>query len=281
MPLAAIRPRDIAAFVSDSLERLSPSSVNLDITVAQEVFAAARREELVDSDPTEHVERPKILRRRWRILEPVEVRRVLNAFTDERARTVFLTLALTGVRRVEIVNLRWRDVDLVDCVLRVRVSKTEQGERSVALVPALSEALWQQQRRTAYQADDDYVFASPTTGKRLGVDWYTQKFRKALKAAGITDYVRPFHDARHGALTNMAATSPSPVALMATAGHRSMATTNRYLHLAGVTFQADADALERRLLGKTFAQLSHDLGEPESTSHDLSDATMRPRTIST
>jgi hypothetical protein len=65
---------------------------------------------------------------------------------------------------------------------------------------------------------------------------------------------------------------------MATAGHRSMQTTKRYLHLAGVTFQQDADALERRLLGETFAQLSRNLGAPESTSDDLSDATMRPQT---
>ncbi|MFL6038383.1 MAG: hypothetical protein ACJ74B_07100 [Gaiellaceae bacterium] len=37
---------------------------------------------------------------------------------------------------------------------------------------------------------------------------------------------------------------------MARAGHRSMATTNGYLHLAGVVFRDEADALERRLLGK-------------------------------
>jgi hypothetical protein len=36
---------------------------------------------------------------------------------------------------------------------------------------------------------------------------------------------------------------------MATAGHASMATTKRYLHLAGVTFKDDAEALEQRLLG--------------------------------
>lgn len=263
MPLGAIRPRDIAAFVSSSLDDLSPSSVGLDICVLQNVFKAAVRDELVESNPVQYVERPKIPRRRWRILEPVEVRRVLAAFTDERARTVFMTLALTGIRRVEIVNLRWRDVDLVDCVLRVSVSKTEQGERSIALVPALSEALWQHRRRTAYQADDDYVFASPTTGKRLGCDWYQQHFREALKTAGITDYVRPFHDARHGAITNMAATGQvNEVELMMTAGHRNMATTKRYLHLAGVVFRPAAEALAARY---NFVPTSDDLSESQTT----------------
>jgi hypothetical protein len=53
----------------------------------------------------------------------------------------------------------------------------------------------------------------------------------------------------------MAANGSSPVAIMATTGHASMATTRRYLHLADVVFADEAAALERRLLGAT---------EPES-----------------
>ena len=58
------------------------------------------------------------------------------------------------------------------------------------------------------------------------------EFRKALKAAGITDYVRPFHDARHGSLTNGAANGESTFALMRRAGHKNVATTQRYVDLA-------------------------------------------------
>lgn len=54
---------------------------------------------------------------------------------------------------------------------------------------------------------------------------------------------------RHTALTNLAATGASPIAIMTTAGHRSMATTRGYLHLAGVVFNDEASALEQRLLG--------------------------------
>lgn len=54
---------------------------------------------------------------------------------------------------------------------------------------------------------------------------------------------------RHTALTNLAATGVSPIAIMTTAGHRSMATTRGYLHLADVVFNDEASALEQRLLG--------------------------------
>ncbi|HJS49365.1 MAG TPA: hypothetical protein VJ745_03505 [Gaiellaceae bacterium] len=51
-------------------------------------------------------------------------------------------------------------------------------------------------------------------------------------------------------MTNLAGTGASPVAIMATAGHRSMQTTKGYLHLAGVVFHDEASAHERRLLGE-------------------------------
>jgi site-specific recombinase XerD len=75
--------------------------------------------------------------------------------------------------------------------------------------------------------------------------WFRERLLEALAAAGITDRVRLL---RHAALTNLAATGASPVAVMATAGHGSMQTTKQYLHLAGAVFRDDA-AHSRRLLG--------------------------------
>ena len=77
---------------------------------------------------------------------------------------------------------------------------------------------------------------------------FREKLSEALTAAGIAETVH-VHDLRHTAVTNLAATGASPIAVMATAGHRSTDTTKQYLHLAGVVFREDADALSRRLLG--------------------------------
>ena len=84
-----------------------------------------------------------------------------KAFTDEQARLVFLVLVLCGLRRFELQSLRWRDVDLLENVLRVADSKTEDGIRSIALPPVPAEALWQHRRVSAYQGDDELVFHHP------------------------------------------------------------------------------------------------------------------------
>jgi hypothetical protein len=89
MLLAEIRPRHVAAYITAATkDDLSPASVARDLAVLHALFKTAKREELVESNPAEGAERPKIKRRRWRILEPAEVSRVAKAFTDDQARLV-------------------------------------------------------------------------------------------------------------------------------------------------------------------------------------------------
>jgi integrase len=226
------------------------------------------REELVEANPAVGAERPKLPPFRPQILEPVEVARVAKAFADEQARRVFLTLVLTGLRRHELQNLRWRDVDLVESVLRVRKSKSEEGIRSIALTKTLAAELWQQRRRSAFQGEDELVFCHPERGTVYRAETFKDALTAALKAAGVDKQLRAFHDLRHTAITNDAAAGSSPIAVMAKAGHANMATTKRYLHLAGVVFRDEADALERRLLGLS-TEPSTNLKAPERTEADL------------
>ncbi len=81
-------------------------------------------------------------------------------------------------------------------------------------------------------------------------------------------HVRPFHDLRHTAITNDAGAGSSPIAVMTKAGHSDMRTTKRYIHLAGVVFREEAEALERRLLGPLSTGSSTDPASPTVTGGD-------------
>jgi integrase len=251
LPVATIKTDRLDDYVTWASETQGPASLNRDISILHGIFKAAKRKGFVESNPVEDAERPKITQRDWRILQPVEVGEVLKAFADDQPRTVFLTLILTGIRRHELQGLRWRDVELSNPdgpVMRIRDSKSERGIRSIAIPPVLSEALWQHRRTTAYQGEDEYVFTT-SRGGRFSDKQFAAQFRKALKVAGIEDYVRPFHDLRHSAITNDAASGYNAVELMTKAGHSDMKTTKLYMHLAGVVFPERAEASAERLLG--------------------------------
>jgi integrase len=251
MRLDEMRPRHISHYARQALEGgLSPNYVNLHLRVLHHVLKTAVAEEVfAGPNPVVGVERGRVPRRRWRILEPAEVARVRAAFSEPQARTIFITIMLTGLRRFELEALRWRDIDLVEGTLRVVESKSEAGERLIALPAPLIDELDAHRKRSVFRGDEHLVFCHPTLGSRMPQKWFSRELSAALAAAGISDHIRPFHDLRHAALTNLAATGASPIAVMATAGHRSMSTTAHYLHLAGIVFRPEADALAQRLLG--------------------------------
>jgi integrase/recombinase XerC len=280
--LAHVRPGHVADYLTDlSKQGYSASVVQRDAAVLSAIFKTAKAAELVESNPVEGAELPKQPAFRPPILTPAEVRLILREFTDTWARVLFLTLELTGIRRFEARNLRWRDVDLIENVLKVVDSKSESGVRSIALSSTLAEELWQLRRTSAFAGDDEYVFCHPTLGNPLNPDRYKAKLRAAIEKAGLSERfpewtkkdvsgrrrggLRAFHDGRHAAITHDAAAGSSAIAVMTKAGHSSMSTTQRYLHLAGAVFREEADRLEERLLGRS----STDLSESENTSADL------------
>lgn len=249
--LADIRPRHVAEYVAAASRELSAASVNRDISILYDILKTAKRQELVDSNAADDASRPKLPPFRPRILTPQEVGLILRAFTDAQARVAFLVLVSCGLRQSELLNLRWRDIDLIENVLRVVESKSEDGRRSIAIAPMLADELWQHRRRSAYgEGQDEFVFCHPERGTRYRAFTFAEAFKAARVAAGFGEMkIRPFHDLRHTYITNAAAAGMNAVALMTTAGHSDMSTTKRYLHLAGTVFRDDAESLERRMFG--------------------------------
>jgi integrase len=255
---------------------LKPATLHRQLVNLSEVMKVAVRRGLVRSNPVHLVERPKASRRRWRILSPTEVQAVERGFDaliaeaedDEEGvwrltcRIVFLVTYGAGLRRGEILGLRWRAVHLADpdgAWLRVEETfvrgaadtpKSEKGERSIALGPRLADELFEHRARTAYAGDDERVFAS-RKGTPIDPRRYAKTLRLALAKAKVDGYVRPFHDGRHSSITNAAAAGTSPAALMARAGHSDFATTQLYIDLAGERFRDEAELLERRLWGES------------------------------
>jgi integrase len=249
----------------------APRSINRQLNLLHAILEAARKRGLLRANVVELVDRLREPRRRWRILQPVEVGRVERAFRElaeaaegaerrwiEQARIVFLVVLGVGLRRGEILGLRWRAVDLADPDgERLRVvetwvrdgvdtPKSEAGERTIALGPALAEELWQHRRASAFSGDDERVFCHPETGGPLPHKRYAETLRIALAKAKVDGPMR-FHDGRHSSITNAAAAGVGEMALMARAGHSDFATTRLYIDLAGETFREEAEILERRL----------------------------------
>ena len=114
-------------------EGLAPATLHRQLAMLSLIMTAAVRRKLVRENPVPLVERPKAVRRKWRILTPAEVRAVERAFDEliadvegrERdgllmrddlltGRVMFMAMMGMGIRRGEAQGLRWRSVHLAD-----------------------------------------------------------------------------------------------------------------------------------------------------------------------
>ncbi len=156
-------------------------------------------------------------------------------------RVLILTGAMTGLRRSELLGLRWRDIDWRAQRVRVRNAyvlgeHSASGKsdlstrRSIPLADRLLRELDSWSRRTEYSADDDLVFAHPEAGSPLDPSKVSKRFRAACRAARV----RPvrFHDLRHTFATRLAASGESLRTIQEFLGHADAKTTQIYAHYA-------------------------------------------------
>jgi integrase len=156
-------------------------------------------------------------------------------------RLIILTAAMTGLRQSELLGLRWRDIDWVSQRVRVRNvfvrgEHSSQGKsdlstrRSVPLASRLARELELWSRRTAYNDEDDLVFAHPSKGTPLDGSKVSKRFKAACVEAGV----RPvrFHDLRHTFATRLAASGAPLRTIQEFLGHADTKTTQIYAHYA-------------------------------------------------
>lgn len=150
-------------------------------------------------------------------------------------RPLYLMAAMTGMRKGEILALRWRDVDWAAERIRVRQSyvrgefgtpKSRRSSRSVPLALRLATELELLHQATVWNQDSDLVFAHPETGRPLDGSKLLKRFKKACEHAAV----RPvrFHDLRHTFGTRVAAAGVPLKTLQEWFGHRDSKTTDIY-----------------------------------------------------
>lgn len=212
--------------------------------------------------------RPPMLRREeMRALSGDETRRLFAALDDERLRALIITATTLGLRRGELIALRWSDVDLDAATLTVRRTgkrikgqyvegqpKSERSRRAIALPPALVTLLRRQSAAVAADRlrlgpgwqDEDRVFPGAGGGP-TGENTIRKALDRALAKAKITGHVR-IHDLRHTAATALLAAGGDLRDVQEMLGHASYAlTADTYAHVLDDQRKATASRIETAL----------------------------------
>jgi integrase/recombinase XerD len=192
------------------------------------------------------------VRRLPKILDPVEAAALLSALRTRRDQAIVQAMLLGGLRRCEALGLRLKDVRLGEC--RVFIVEGKGGhQRLVPLSPTFfrTAAAYLECERPI-DAPTDRLFVvlkGPRRGRPLSSEGLDEIVASARKRAALTHGT--CHELRHTCLTHLREAGMSLEALQAQAGHRSIASTQVYLHLGAdwlaAEYRAAASALEAEL----------------------------------
>ena len=201
-------------------ERRSMATVNNHLRVLSKIFSLAVDAEIIENNPCRKVKKFQPNNQRLRVLLKEEETKLFEALEDNELVRQIVTLALhTGMRRGEIFNLKWFDVDFTRGFIQVRESKSNK-KRLVPMNSTVNSLLGGLKRKS------EYVFPSPRTGAKL--DNIKKSFHRAVEKARIEDF--RFHDLRHTAATRMADAGADAFTLMKILGHSDIRMTFRYTH---------------------------------------------------
>ena len=194
----------------------------------------------VDDDTLRTVRKVKMLKEpagRLRYLAPEEVQRLLSECTNPQLRAIVTISVNSGMRRGEILNLTWDNVDLRNGYLLVTQSK-DGDRREVPINAAAHEVLAGIVRRL----DSRHVFCDEKGRVFKGG---RNAFERACKRAGIYDF--HFHDLRHTAASFMAMAGVDLMSIKQILGHKTIQMTLRYSHLSPGHLRIAVAAIDRAM----------------------------------
>jgi len=251
-------------------KNLDPSTIRNTLMPLRAMYRRALSRGEVLLNPTNGIELPAVRGRRERIATP-EQATALIAAAPENDRALWATAFYAGLRRGELMALRWQDIDLEAGLIRVERAwdmrigliepKSRAGKRAVPIATVLREHLAAHALRSGRRAGlvfgrtADRPFEPTTLSGRAATAW---KHMNAKRQKDELDSIAPIglHECRHTFAALMVAAGVNAKALSTYMGHSSITITlDRYGHLMPGAQSEAAELLDGYLLARFTASL--------------------------
>jgi integrase/recombinase XerD len=234
----ALGPEQVRAYQVHLIEerKLAAGSLSVVAAALRFLYKITLRRPWNDDD----IPMPKRPLRLPIVLSPEEVVRFLACVASTKHRAILTTIYASGLRVSEAVALRPADIDSARMVLRVDQGKGRK-DRYVMFSPRLLEVLrdyWRIER------PKPWLFPGDGADHHISKNAVEQACQKAHRAAGIDKPVTP-HSLRHAFATHLLESGTDVRRIQLLLGHRSLATTSRYLKIATSSLCATVSPLDQ------------------------------------
>ncbi|MDP2886757.1 MAG: tyrosine-type recombinase/integrase [Ignavibacteria bacterium] len=240
LPLRAITPLDIEQVKQARLLKASPVTVNINLRTLRAAFQLAVDWRLIDENPARKCKLLRVPAKDPCFLTLSEFLKLCSAVEDVGFRRLLLFAASTGMRRGELVNLCWEDLDFERRSIRIRNRSNfvVKGYRPRTIpMPADISKIFSSLRKPA-----GYVFLD-TKGAPLDAHAVSRRFKRYIRKCGLPGGLH-FHSLRHSYASWMLMANVPISVVKELLGHSSVAVTEIYGHLSNEYLRESASRLQ-------------------------------------
>ena len=257
LTLIGLQPRDIQEFYTQQLKRVKASSVIHYHVIIHRALKYAVRTDLIPTNPADKIDRPKMERFVGSFYDSDEMNSLFEAAAGTRLELPILLGAFYGLRRSEVIGLKWDAIDFANETITIRhtvttcnldgkqvlvasdTTKTKSSMRTLPLVQVFKERLLdvkakqeQNMKLCGRSYNKDYLgyICVDDMGNLLKPGYLTTSFPLLLEKNGLRK-IR-FHDLRHSCASLLLANGVPMKQIQEWLGHSDFSTTaNIYAHL--------------------------------------------------
>lgn len=218
MNLNDIKLKHIEEYIASRKGIVKASSINRELNTIRKVFSLALDNDYLDKNPCKKLENLRIENPPERYLTKEEEAQILKV-CNPILQSIIKTAILSGLRKHELLSLKWVDINLREKYLIARETKNNTT-REVPMCEELIEVL------KSIPRIGEYVFTNPST-----MDKYhdvRSSFDRAVKRAGIPHIT--FHKLRHTTASRLNELGVDIATIQEILGHANVNTTRNYTH---------------------------------------------------
>lgn len=215
-----ITPKRIEDFKSFMSEKYSNAYVNRYLACIKTIFNIGIKNELIKTTPMKAVKMMKEDNHKIRYLTSDEETRLFKEL-PEHLKPIVICALQTGLRKSNILQLRWELVDLEFRFIEV-LAQQNKGHKIIK-IPISDKLL---ETLESLPRISEYVFANPDTGKPYRD--ISEGFKNACDRANIENF--RFHDLRHTVATRLVEKGIDLRVVQEIMAHSTIVTTQRYMH---------------------------------------------------
>lgn len=253
--LRQITPEMVENFIAElENQGLSAATCAKHLRTLKTIFNRAVEWNYLSRNPAQFIKPPRVIQKEVDYLTPAELQTLIDACLPEH-KALIMTAVLTGMRRGELLGLRWPDIDFNSNTIFVRVAlykgkldelKSQHSRRKIPMPKVLVQELKTHQARLAVDLPSnelDLVFPNAAGKPMDGNNLVKRIFEPTLKRAGLRR-IR-FHDLRHSFASLLIAQNEPIKYIERVMGHSSIQVTMKnYAHLLPDAGEQAAKRLE-------------------------------------